>query len=64
MSLYWAQFCQMVMQALVCVFVQVDWDSEKECFDSFSREMSEFYAVKKSLFVSSSTEADQVSSFT
>ena len=41
----------------------MDWDSEKECFESFSREMSEFYAVKKSLFVCSRTDSDQVSGF-
>ena len=41
--------------------MQVDWDSEKDCFDSFSKEMSEFYAIKKSLFASSSEKTGQVS---
>ncbi|XP_033762877.1 DNA mismatch repair protein Mlh1-like [Pecten maximus] len=30
---------------------EVDWDDEKRCFDSFARETSNFYSVKKSLFV-------------
>ncbi|XP_064613647.1 LOW QUALITY PROTEIN: DNA mismatch repair protein Mlh1-like [Liolophura sinensis] len=29
---------------------EVDWESEKACFESFARETSEFYCVKKSLF--------------
>ena len=30
--------------------LQVNWDSERECFDSFARETSDFYSVKKSMF--------------
>ncbi|XP_046569865.1 DNA mismatch repair protein Mlh1-like [Haliotis rubra] len=29
---------------------EVNWEEEKECFDSFCRETSEFYCIKKSLF--------------
>ena len=32
---------------LVVFCVQVDWDSEEECFETFARQTSEFYAVKK-----------------
>ena len=30
--------------------LQVDWDSEKECFDTFAKETSDFYSMKKDLF--------------
>lgn len=30
---------------------EVDWDEEKICFDSFAKETSQFYSVKKSMFV-------------
>lgn len=30
---------------------EVDWDHEKRCFQSFARETSEFYSLKKSMFV-------------
>jgi DNA mismatch repair protein MLH1 len=39
--------------------LQVDWDAEKECFESFSREMSSFYAIKKSLFASTDENSEQ-----
>ena len=26
---------------------EVNWDSEKDCFDTFFRETSEFYSIKK-----------------
>ncbi|XP_067650587.1 DNA mismatch repair protein Mlh1-like [Haliotis asinina] len=29
---------------------EVNWEEERECFDSFCRETSEFYCIKKSLF--------------
>ncbi|XP_071108486.1 DNA mismatch repair protein Mlh1-like [Haliotis cracherodii] len=29
---------------------EVNWEEEKECFESFCRETSEFYCIKKSLF--------------
>lgn len=29
---------------------EVNWDSEKECFDSFARETCDFYSTKKSMF--------------
>ena len=29
---------------------QVEWDSEKECFDTFAKEIAEFYSVKKQWF--------------
>ncbi|KAH3719211.1 hypothetical protein DPMN_062043, partial [Dreissena polymorpha] len=32
---------------------EVDWDSEKGCFETFSREMSHFYAIKKPQFARS-----------
>ncbi|XP_053374339.1 DNA mismatch repair protein Mlh1-like [Mercenaria mercenaria] len=38
---------------------EVDWDSEKQCFESFSREMSNFYAMKKSLFASTDDSSEQ-----
>ena len=30
--------------------LQVNWDSEKGCFDTFAREVAEFYCIKKQLF--------------
>ena len=38
--------------------LQVNWDTEKECFESFARETSEFYSTKKSLFVQREEDAD------
>lgn len=38
---------------------EVNWDSEKECFETFSREMSNFYAMQKSLFISPDEETDE-----
>lgn len=29
---------------------KVNWDSEKECFETFARETSQFYSMKKSVF--------------
>ncbi|XP_013398053.1 DNA mismatch repair protein Mlh1-like [Lingula anatina] len=29
---------------------EVEWDTEKECFETFARETSEFYAMKKDSF--------------
>ncbi|WAQ94718.1 MLH1-like protein, partial [Mya arenaria] len=37
---------------------KVDWEGEKECFESFSREMASFYAVRKPLFASSTAAND------
>ncbi|KAK3109179.1 hypothetical protein FSP39_024740 [Pinctada imbricata] len=30
---------------------EVNWDSEKECFETFAKETSDFYSMKKSMFV-------------
>ena len=38
--------------------LQVNWDTEKECFESFARETSEFYSTKKSLFLQREEDAD------
>ena len=42
------------------VLVQVDWDVEKPCFESFARETADFYAVKaKWLSSSADDESEQ-----
>ncbi|XP_060070717.1 DNA mismatch repair protein Mlh1-like isoform X2 [Ylistrum balloti] len=38
---------------------EVDWDVEKICFESFARETSNFYCVKKSLFVPTTESVDK-----
>ncbi|XP_052803937.1 DNA mismatch repair protein Mlh1-like isoform X2 [Mya arenaria] len=40
------------------IATEVDWEGEKECFESFSREMASFYAVRKPLFASSTAAVD------
>ena len=40
--------------------LQVNWDSEKDCFETFSRETADFYAVKKDWIPPSSPEETQV----
>lgn len=42
-----------------CGILQVDWDAERECFETFSREISSFYAMKKSLFTTTGSDTDQ-----
>ena len=39
----------------------MNWDSEQECFDSFSREMSDFYAIQYDPYLidSSSKSSDE-----
>ncbi|XP_055959466.1 DNA mismatch repair protein Mlh1 [Patella vulgata] len=32
------------------VFIMVNWDDEEECFNTFAKETSDFYAFRKSLF--------------
>lgn len=39
--------------------VQVDWSDEKNCFDSFARHTSAFYAVKKEWMQEEDTTPDQ-----
>jgi hypothetical protein len=34
----------------VSFLLKVNWDSERECFDSFARETCDFYSTKKSMF--------------
>jgi hypothetical protein len=34
----------------VSFLFKVNWDSERECFDSFARETCDFYSTKKSMF--------------
>ena len=58
----------------VILYAQVNWDSEQECFESFSQEFSSFYAVQYDPFLIDtiakspeedlpSNEDDQVCSF-
>lgn len=37
---------------------EVNWDSEKDCFDTFARETSDFYSMKKSMFCTPHTDSD------
>ena len=39
----------------ICLFVQVEWDVEKPCFETFARETADFCAVKAK-WLSSSTD--------
>ncbi|KAI0210070.1 DNA mismatch repair protein Mlh1 [Lamellibrachia satsuma] len=39
---------------------EVNWDSEKDCFETFSRETADFYAVKKDWIPPSSPEETQL----
>lgn len=43
----------------VCV-VQVNWDSEKDCFRDFSRECSMFYSIRKQFVLEAEPGAEQV----
>ncbi|XP_071157797.1 DNA mismatch repair protein Mlh1-like isoform X2 [Mytilus edulis] len=38
---------------------EVNWDSEKECFDTFARETSEFYSMKKSMFQDKNSDSQE-----
>jgi len=49
----------MFILSALAVFLKVNWDSEAECFESFAREMSYFYCVKKSLFTKSGPEEEK-----
>lgn len=45
--------------------MQVNWDAEQECFESFSRELSSFYAVQYDPYlVDSSKSVDEESTST
>ncbi|KAL3831500.1 hypothetical protein ACJMK2_023241 [Sinanodonta woodiana] len=41
------------------VATEVNWESEKECFQTFARETSEFYALKESWFAASSHQEEE-----
>ncbi|XP_076094249.1 DNA mismatch repair protein Mlh1-like [Mytilus galloprovincialis] len=38
---------------------EVNWDSEKECFDTFARETSDFYSMKKSMFQDKNSDSQE-----
>ncbi|XP_063421128.1 DNA mismatch repair protein Mlh1-like [Mytilus trossulus] len=38
---------------------EVNWDAEKECFDTFARETSDFYSMKKSMFQDKNTDSQE-----
>ncbi|CAC5418695.1 MLH1 [Mytilus coruscus] len=38
---------------------EVNWDSEKECFDTFARETSDFYSIKKSMFQDKNSDSQE-----
>ena len=46
-SCFLKDFCQFQNMTIDLYICQVDWDSELECFESLSRETSEFYSMKK-----------------
>jgi len=43
----------------VSVYVQVEWEAEKPCFETFARETADFYAVKTK-WLSLTSDDDQV----
>lgn len=52
-----------VSTLLVLILSQVNWDSEKDCFDSFARETSDFFAMKKDWIKVDETPTTQVLRF-
>ena len=40
-------------------FCQVTWDSEKECFTTFAKELSDFFAVRKNVYAQVTARSDK-----
>ena len=44
---------------MVAFLFQVTWDSEKECFKTFAKELSDLFAVRKNVYAEVSAKDDE-----